>query len=150
MTQACTTYEFLKDKSEFNQIKRNNDVRLEKSCKESNLKKYEEKRRALETTNQHLWAREDGSKLTDKWEIVDDHKDHTCDKCRKEKSVTEFVIYGSKYNPKLSKVCRVCNGHRRFENERCKRGEFKEGWYWNGHLIRRYRYGICLVKASDN
>ena len=74
MTQACSTYEFLKDKSEFNQIKRNNDVRLEKSCKESNLKKYEEKRRALETTNQHLWAREDGSKLTDKWEIVDDHK----------------------------------------------------------------------------
>ena len=120
MTQACTTCEVLKDKLEFNQIKRNNEVRLENSCKESNLTKYEEKRRVLESTYQHLWAREDGSKLTDPWEIVDDHKDHTCDKCRKEKSVKEFVIYGSKYNPKFSKVCWVCNGYRRFENERCK------------------------------
>ena len=70
-----------------------------------------------------------GSKITDPWEVVDDHKRHTCDKCRKEKSVKEFVIYCSKYNPKLSKVCRICNGYRRFENERRKRGEFKEEWY---------------------
>ena len=80
----------------------------------------------MESTYQHLPIREDGSILTDPWEIVDDHKGHTCDKSRKEKSVKEFVIYGSKYNPKLSKVCRVCNGYRRFEDERRKRGEFKE------------------------
>ena len=72
-------------------------------------------------------------------EIADNHKDHSCDKCRKEKSVKEFVIYGSKYNPNISMICRVCNGYCRFENERRKRGEFKEEWYWNGHLMRRYR-----------
>ena len=49
----------------------------------------------------------------------------------------EFVVYGSKYNPKLSKLCKICNDYRRFENERYKRGEFKEEWYWNGQLIRR-------------
>ena len=75
------------------------------------------KTKALELAYQHLWIREDGSKITDPWEIVDDHKDHACGKCRKEKSVKEFVIYGSKYNPKLSRVCRVCNGYPRFENE---------------------------------
>ena len=127
-----------KDESEFNQIKRNNEARLAKSCRECNLKISEEKRRALESTYQHLWTREDGSKTTDAWEIVDDHKDHTCDKCRKEKSVKEFVIYCSKYNPNFSMIGRVCNGYRRFENERRKRGEFKEEWYWNGHLIRRF------------
>ena len=35
--------------------------------------------------------------------------------------------------------CKRCNDNRRIENERPKRGEFKEEWYWNGHLIRRYR-----------
>ena len=133
MPQVCTICKALKDESEFNHIKRNYEVRLPKSCRECNFKKSVEKRRALETTYQHLWIREDGRKLTDPWEIVDDHNNHTCDKCRKEKSVKEFVIYGSKYNPKLSKVCRVCNGYRRFENEKHKRGEFKEEWYWNGH-----------------
>ena len=138
MPQVCTMCKLLKDESEFNQIKRNNEVRLAKSCRECNLKKSEEKRRALGSTYQHMWIREDGSKITDPWGIVDDHKDHTCDKCRKEKSMKEFVIYGSKYNPKLSKVCKVCNGYRRFENERRNRGEYKEEWYWNRHLIRRY------------
>ena len=139
MPQACTMCKVLKDESEFNQIKRNNEVRLAKSCRECNSKKCEEKKKALELAYQHLWIREDGSKITDPWEIVDDHKDHTCDKCRKGKSVREFVIYGSKYNPKLSKECRVCNGYRRFENKRRKGAEYKEEWYWNGHLIRRYR-----------
>ena len=137
MPQACTMCKVLKDESEFNQIKRNNEMRLAKSCRECNSKKSEEKRRSLELAYQHLWIREDGSKITDPWEIVDDHKDHTCDKCRKEKSVREFVIYGSKYNPKLSKVCKRCNDYRKFENERRKIGEFKEKWYWNGRLIRR-------------
>ena len=139
MPQVCIMCKMLKDESEFNQIKRSNEVKLAKSCREWNLKKSEEKRRALESTHQHLWIREDGSKITDLWDIVDDHKDHACDKCRKEKSVKEFVTYGSKYNLKLSKVCRVCNDYRRLENERRKRGEFTEEWYWNGHLIRRYR-----------
>ena len=94
----------LKDESEFNQIKRN-EVRLAKSCRECNSKKSEEERKALESTYQHLWIREDGSKVTDHLGVVDDHKRHTCDKCRKEKSVKEFVAYGSKYNPKLYKVC---------------------------------------------
>ena len=51
----------------------------------------------MESTYKHLWIRKDGSKITDPWEIVDDHKDHTCDKCRKEKSVKEFVVHSSKY-----------------------------------------------------
>ena len=83
--------------------------------------------------------REDGSKISDPWETVDDHKHNACDKCRKEKSVKEFVVYGSRYKPKLSKVCKIYNDYRRKQNERRKRGAFKEEWYWNGHLIRRYR-----------
>ena len=81
---------------------------------------------------------EDVSKITDPMKNVDDHKDHTCDVCRKEKSVKEFVIYGSKYNPKLSKACRVCNGYRRFQNEICnerrKKDEYKKERCWNGYL----------------
>ena len=139
MPEVCTMCKVLKDESEFNQIKRNNKVKLAKSRRECNSKKYEEKKKALELEYQHLWIREDGSKITDQWEVDDDHKDHTCDICTKEKSVKEFVIYGSKYNPKLSKACRVCNGYRRFQNEKRKEGEYKEEWYWNGYLIRRYR-----------
>ena len=85
MRQTCTICKVLKDESEFNQIKRNKEGRLAKSCRECNLKKYQEKKRALELEYQHLWIREDGSKITDPWEIVDDHKDHTCDVYRKEK-----------------------------------------------------------------
>ena len=120
-------------------MKINNEVRLAESLTKCNLKKSEEKRRALELIYQHLWIREGGRKIRDPWEVVDDQKDHTCDKCRKEKLVKEFFTYGSKCNAKLSKVCRVCNGYRRFENERRKRGEYKEEWYWTGYLIRRYR-----------
>ena len=69
------------------------------------------KKRVMELEYQHLWIREDGSKITGPWEIVDDHKNNTCIICRKEKSVKEFVIYGSKYIPKLSKAYRVCNGY---------------------------------------
>ena len=49
-------------------------MRLAKSCRQCNFKKYEEKGRALELTYQHLWTREYGSKITDLWEIVDDDK----------------------------------------------------------------------------
>ena len=36
----------------------------------------------------------------DPWKVVHAHKDHNCVKCRKEKTLRVFVIYGSKYNPK--------------------------------------------------
>ena len=101
-------------------------MRLAKSCRECNSKKSDEKKKALELEYQHLWIRKDCTKITDPWEIVDDHNDRTCDKCRKEKSVKEFAIYGSKYNPKLTKACKRSNDYCRFENERRKRSEFKE------------------------
>ena len=44
MPQVCTMCKVFKEESEFNQIKRNNEVRLEKSCRECNSKKYEEKK----------------------------------------------------------------------------------------------------------
>ena len=59
----------------------------------------------------HLWIRDDGSQITDLWEDVIDHKLHKCAKCRIEKPVKTFVIYGSKYNPKLSKVCKFGNNY---------------------------------------
>ena len=77
MPQVCTMCKSLKDESEFNQIKRNNEMRLAKSRRECNSKKWTKKRKALESTYQHLWIREDGSKITDPWEVVDDHKRHT-------------------------------------------------------------------------
>ena len=52
-------------------------------------------------------GQENGSKNTDPWEIVADHEHHACDKCGKEKSAKEFVIHSSKYNPKLSRVCKM-------------------------------------------
>ena len=76
MNQICTICKAFKDELKFNQIERNK-VRLAKSCRECNFKKCEEKKRALELEYQHLWIREDGSKITDPWEIVYDHKDHT-------------------------------------------------------------------------
>ena len=91
----------------------------------------------MQSIYQNLWIREYGSKITDTWVNDDDHKFHTSDMSRKEKSVKELVIYDSKFNPKLSKICKICNDCRRKENERLKRGEFKEEWYWNGHLLRR-------------
>ena len=99
----------------------------------------DKKRKVLESTYQYLWIREDGSKITDPWEVIDDQRRHICDKGEKKKSEKEFVIYDSKYNPKLSKVCKRCKYYHRYENERRKRGEFKKEWYWNGDLIRRYR-----------
>ena len=72
-----------------------------------------------------LWIRKDGSKITDPWEIVDDHKLHNCAKGRKEKVVWKFLIYGSKFNLKLSKTCKIHIDYRK-EDESCKWGEFKE------------------------
>ena len=80
MPQVCTMCKVCKDISDFNQIKRNKEVRLANLCRECNLKKPEEKRRALESTYQHLWIREDGGKITDPWEIVDNHMNRTCEK----------------------------------------------------------------------
>ena len=101
MPQVGTLCKVFKNESEFNQIKRSNEVRLAKSCRECNLKKIEEKRRALELTHQHLWIREDGNKITDPWEIVDDHKDHTYDKCRKKKISERICDIWLKTQPKI-------------------------------------------------
>ena len=76
-------------------------------------------------------TRKDGNKIT--WEIADDHK-HNCLKCRKGKVIEEFVIYGSRYKSKLSKKCKICIDYHRKEDEKCKKGEFKDEWNWNGHL----------------
>ena len=57
--------------------------------------------------------KKDGSKITDPWKVVDDHKRHKCVKCRKEKAVEKFAICTSKYNPKLSKTCKSCNDYRK-------------------------------------
>ena len=62
-------------------------MRLGKSCSGSNSKKYEEKKKALELAYQHLWIREDGSKIADPWDIVDDHKDHNAGKKNQSKNL---------------------------------------------------------------
>ena len=49
--------------------------------------------------------------------VVSDHKRHNCAKCRNGNIVTEFVIYGSKYNRKLSKTCTISIDYRRKEDE---------------------------------
>ena len=109
---------------------------LAKSCKECNLEKHKNKKKALKLKSHHLWFRKDGSKIADPLEIVDNHKRHDFAKCRKQKAVKEFVTYSLKYNPNLSKVYKICNDYCRKEDQRLKRREFKDEWYWNGHLIR--------------
>ena len=42
------------------------------------------------------------------------------------------MICGSKYNPKLSKVCKICNNSLR---KGVGRVEFKNEWYKNWHLM---------------
>ena len=59
MPQVCTMCTVFKNEPEFDQIKRKNEVRLAKSCSDYNFKKYEEKRKALKSTYQQLWIRED-------------------------------------------------------------------------------------------
>ena len=90
----------------FNQLKRNKDKEevLSKPFKECNLEMYENRKKALELTYQHLWTRKDSRKFKNQCEIIDDHKHNNCAKCRKEKVVREFAIYGSKYYPKLCKT----------------------------------------------
>ena len=101
------------------------------------------KKKALELTYQHLLIRKDGSKIADPWEIVDDQNCHSCGKCKKAKVVRKFVIYGSIYNPKLSKTCKNCIDYNREQDAKRKRGEYKEECYWllewalNKKLIRR-------------
>ena len=82
-------------------------------------------------------------------EIVDDHKDHTCDKCIKERSVKEFVIYGSKYNPNVSMICRVCNGYRRFENESAKEVSLKKNGTGNEMVLKSDHlfFGYLIQKS---
>ena len=56
----------------------------------------------------HIWTREDGSTITDPYEIVDDKKLHICSLCKLSCPVREFNITG-KYNPKLTKTCTYCS-----------------------------------------
>ena len=76
-------------------------MRLGKSCSGSNSKKYEEKKKALELAYQHLWVREDGSKIADPWDIVDDHKDHTCEKMQERKISQRICDIWLKIQPKV-------------------------------------------------
>ena len=143
MSRECTICKVIKDELEFWQ-----------SHVGSVIQTYEEKKKALELAYQHLWIKKDGSKITDPWKIVHDHKHYACDKCRKEKLVKEFAIYGSKYNPKLSKVCKICNNYRRKANETRKRGKYKEERYWNGHLrilVKSLKFALknCRSRPSD-
>ena len=87
--------------------------RVTKPCENCNLEKAKIINKIFELKCWHLCIRKDGSQITDPWEIVDDHKLHNCAKCRKEKVVWEIVIYDSKYNPKLSKTCKICIDHHR-------------------------------------
>lgn len=83
-----------------------------------------------------MFTRKDGSKIADPWDIVDDHKHQNSVKCKKAGVVREFVIYGSKYNPNVSKICKTSIHYHRKEGKRSKLGEFKDEWYWNGQLLR--------------
>ena len=60
MPQECTICKVIKDESEFSWLNRNKEVQLAKSCRECNSKKYEEKKRTLESTYQQLGIRENG------------------------------------------------------------------------------------------
>ena len=126
MPQKCSICKITKIDADFSLLKRKGNEVLAKSCKECNFEKSSEQKRARELKYQHLWTREDGSKITDPWEVVDDHKIHTCKACNIDKSVQEFVIFGSKYNPKLSMTCKTCLDVLTEEVERRKRGDFKK------------------------
>ena len=90
------------------------------------MKNFREK--TLEFTYQHSQITKDGSRIIDPWKIADEDKRHNCAKFFKKKSLKEFVICGSKYNPKLSKVCKLCNNSSR---KGVGRVDFKNEWYKN-------------------
>ena len=54
MPQKFAICKIIKDESELNQLRRNKEVGLAKSCKECNLVVYGSKKKALELTYQHL------------------------------------------------------------------------------------------------
>ena len=129
----------IKDESAFNQLKRNiyKNIGLTKSSIDYELEMHQNKKKTLKLRYRNLQMRKDHSKITDPYEVVDDHNCLNCIECRKEKSVKEFVTYGSKCNPKLSKICKNCDDYLRKEHERQKRGEFKDEWHWTEHLVKR-------------
>ena len=140
----------IKGESAFNQSKRNRDkeVGLTKSCKEYKLEMNENKQKALELTYQHLQMRKSNSKITNPWKFVDDNKCLNCVKCRKEKAVKEFATYSSKYNPKLTKACKKCDDYLRKKYKRRKKGERKDEWQWNVHLIKRKTGHVSITQQS--
>ena len=87
---------------------------------------YENKEKTLELTYQHLCTRKDDCNVIDPWENADDHKQLNRIKCGKENVARVFVKYGSKFDLNLSNTCKVCTDYRRKEDERRKRGDFKE------------------------
>ena len=81
MSQKCTKCKITKDESELNQDWKSHAKRVIQKC----INNFREK--TLEFTYHHLWIRKYGSKITDLWQILDDHKRHNCAKCKKEKVV---------------------------------------------------------------
>ena len=88
----------------------------------------------------HLWIREDGSTITDPYEIVDDKRLHLCRICMDMKPVAEYKVVG-KYNPRLIKTCNVCLEAQKVEREQRKNGALPRlEWKWNG---------ITCIRSED-
>ena len=137
LSQKCTVCKQTKPAGDFNTIKRNGDTRLAKSCILCNLIKTKEKKERHEKEFAHLWIREDKSKITDPYEIVDDNVPRRCNLCHAWKPPREFSIFGISLHPKLTRGCTSCLELNRKDAERRKTGDVKDSWYWNGHLITR-------------
>ena len=146
MGVKCVICKDFKDEVHFLYEQNGKEV-LGKSCKECNKNKSDVKKNVLKLKYKHIWERKDGTMITDPWEIVDDHKIHTCKTCYLDKSVREFVICGSKYNPKLSINCKDCLDIKRDGVGRRKRGEYKQEWYWNNIKCTRRNDGSIWYES---
>ena len=76
-----------------------------------------------------------------------------CRKCDKCKFDFEYRIKGTK-NPRFSQACIMCLDKKTADRKRRERGDIKEQWYWNGHLIIRRSKGneehSIIIKAYNN
>jgi len=104
LSQKCAVCKQTKPADSFNTIKRNGDTKLSESCISCNQIKTKEKNEQKEKEFAHLWTREDGSKITDPYEIVDDNEPRRCNLCHAWKLPKEFSIIGL-INPRLTKGC---------------------------------------------
>ena len=130
MSAKCTICKQILSHDKFNMIKRSGEMILAKSCIQCNIDKMHEVDERQRLKYLHLWTRNDGSKISDPWEIVDDHQYHECNRCRDLCDVKAFALHGTKYNPRLSKACIECIEYSKEGVERRKRGEYKEEWVW--------------------